>query len=305
MPHIFTSITVQIVLIVIIGSCYSLLLTINKFAVTNDVPSSAYVFWHCLGAGIITGLITLLRKERFPLGPRYLATYAVLGLLAVAAPITLLTWIAPNLPAGIITLTLILVPLVTYGLSVIFAVDRFRLLSILGILLGATGVLIVALPSQALPSANMVGWLLLALLAPVSFGLATVFVSRFRPPACGTFPLISGLFFAAAVMLVPAMIGFDQIYIIPGNNLNGDLAILYASLLSCIIFWLFFEVVRISGPTFATQHNIIAVLSGFGWGALFFGESPSWLIWLAALVMCCGLGLHTYSTKKEAAKQNL
>lgn len=292
----------QIALVFLIGASYSLLLAVNKIAVTHGVPSSAYVFWHCLGAGLITGLLALARRERYPLGPKYLFTYAVWGLLSVAAPITLLTWIAPNLPAGIITLTLILVPLVTYGLSVVFAVDRFRVLSVLGILMGAGGVLIVALPDQALPSGDMVGWLLLALLAPVSFGMVTVFVAKFRPPACGSLPLVSGLFLAAAIMLVPVMAGFGHLYVFPGPDTTGDLAILYATLLSCVIFWLFLEVISVSGPTFVTQHNFIAVLSGFGWGALFFSEEPSWLIWVATLVMFGGLGLHTYSTRREAAR---
>jgi len=278
MPDFMKNKAAQIALIFLIGSSYSLLLTVNKIAVTHGVPSSAYVFWHCLGAGLIMGILALIRGERFPLGRQYIFTYVVWGLLSVAAPITLLTWIAPNLPAGIITLTMVLVPLVTYALSVTFGVDRFRLLSMFGILLGAGGVLIVVLPAQALPSSDMVGWLLLALLAPLSFGMVTVFVARFRPPAVGNLPLISGMFLAAAIMLVPVMAGFA-------------------------IFWLFLVVIGISGPTFVTQHNFIAVLSGFGWGALFFGEQPSWLIWLAALVMFGGLAVHTLSTRREAARQ--
>jgi len=303
MPDFMKNKAAQIALIFLIGSSYSLLLTVNKIAVTHGVPSSAYVFWHCLGAGLIMGTLALARGERFPLGPQYIFTYVVWGLLSVAAPITLLTWIAPNLPAGIITLTMVLVPLVTYALSVTFGVDRFRLLSMFGILLGAGGVLIVVLPAQALPSSDMVGWLLLALLAPLSFGMVTVFVARFRPPAVGNLPLISGMFLAAAIMLVPVMAGFGHLYVFPGPDVTGDLAILYATLLSCAIFWLFLVVIGISGPTFVTQHNFIAVLSGFGWGALFFGEQPSWLIWLAALVMFGGLAVHTLSTRREAARQ--
>ena len=112
MPDFMKNKAAQIALIFLIGSSYSLLLTVNKIAVTHGVPSSAYVFWHCLGAGLIMGILALIRGERFPLGRQYIFTYVVWGLLSVAAPITLLTWIAPNLPAGIITLTMVLVPLV-------------------------------------------------------------------------------------------------------------------------------------------------------------------------------------------------
>ena len=291
--------TVQFFVIFIIGVSYSLLLTLNKIAVTHGVPSTAYVFWHCLGAGIFTGLILLFQKKPLPLGRRFIFTYTIWGLLAVAAPITLLTWISPKLPAGIITLTMILVPLITYVLSLLFRIDRFRLLSISGIIMGAAGVLLVTLPSQALPTSDMVNWLLLALLAPLSFGMVTVFVAKFRPPECGSIALVSGLFLASAIMLLPVMIGFGHFYIFPGDDLIGDLAILGASILSCLIFWLFLEIIGVAGPTFATQHNYIAVLSGFGWGALFFSETPSWLIWIAVLVMFGGLALHTVSSKTD------
>jgi len=150
------------------------------------------------------------------------------------------------------------------------------------------------------PGPEAAGWVLLALLAPASFSLVTVFAGKFRPPDAPSATLACGLLLGSAVLLVPVMFGTGQLYLFPGPSLSGDLTLLYASLLSVLIFYVFLEMVRLAGPVFATQHNYIAVLAGFGWGALIFGEAHSVYIWGATALMFAGLTLHTLSARRAA-----
>ena len=227
-------------------------------------------------------------------------TYFVWGGLGIAGPITLLTYVAPNLPSAVMTMILVLVPLFTYLFALLLRMERFRALSVLALLLGLGGVLLVIVPEASLPSAEAAGWVLLALLAPASFSLVTVFAGKFRPPDAPSATLACGLLLGSAVLLVPVMFGTGQLYLFPGPSLSGDLTLLYASLLSVLIFYVFLEMVRLAGPVFATQHNYIAVLAGFGWGALIFGEAHSVYIWGATALMFAGLTLHTLSARRAA-----
>lgn len=301
---------VHIALLFVIGTSYSLLFAVNKLAILHGVPNVAYVFWHSLGAGLF--LLVLAAWKRDP--PRFdwlhLRTYLVWGLLTTAAPISLLTYVAPHLPAGIITMILVLVPLCTYLLALVLRADRFRALGVLGILFGLAGVLLVVVPEVGLPSRDMVGWMLLALLAPAMFGLVTVFAGKYRPPAASSLNLACGMLLASGVMLVPVMLGLGQAYVFPGPDVVGDLCILYAGLLTAWVYYLFLAFVRVAGPVFVTQHNYIATLAGFSWGIVFFGEGYSGYIWGATALMFVGLtmlnvGLWVERRRKSrAAEQN-
>ncbi len=288
-----------------VGITYSLLFSVNKIAAESGVPYVAYVFWHSLGGGLFLLLPCLaLGRGAWPkLNWLHLRTYAVWGGLAIAAPISLLTYVAPHLPAGVMTMILILVPLFTYLFALLFRMERFRLLSVLALLLGLGGVLLVVVPGVSLPSPEMAGWVLLALLAPACFSLVTVFAGKYRPPDAPSATLACGLLLGSAVLLVPVMFGTGQLYALPGPVRGGDLAILYAALLSALIFFVFLEMVRLAGPVFATQHNYIAVLAGFGWGLLLFGERHSTYIWAATVLMFAGLALHTVSARREAKRR--
>lgn len=283
-----------------VGISYSLLFSINKLSAEAGVPYIAYVFWHSLGAGLILLVpCVLMGHANLPqLNWLHLRTYFVWGGLAIAAPISLLTYVSPNLPAAVMTMILVLVPLFTYVFALLFRMERFRPLSVLAILMGLGGVLLVIVPEASLPNADAAGWVLLALLAPACFSLVTVFAGKYRPPAAPSVTLACGLLLGSAILLVPVMFGTGQLYPLPGPSLGGDLTLLYASLLTAVIFFIFLEMVRVAGPVFATQHNYIAVLAGFGWGLLFFGEAHNVYIWGATAMMFAGLAMHTVSVRQ-------
>ncbi|MDP6589768.1 MAG: DMT family transporter [Alphaproteobacteria bacterium] len=285
-----------------VGISYSLLFSINKLAAETGLPYVAYVFWHSLGGGLMLLVVCLsMGRHAWPrLGWLHLRTYLVWGGLGIAAPITLLTYVAPNLPAAVMTMILVLVPLFTYLFALLLRMESFRILSVLALAVGLGGVLLVIVPGASLPDAEAAGWVLLALLAPACFSLVTVFAGKFRPPDAPSATLACGLLLGSALLLVPVMFGTGQLYVFPGPSLEGDLTLLYASALSVVTFYVFLEMVRVAGPVFATQHNYIAVLAGFGWGLLLFGEAHSAYIWGATALMFAGLAMHTLSARRAA-----
>ncbi len=280
------------------GVVFSLLMPVNKIAIESGLPTIAYVFWWSLGAGLFL-LIGGALSGRLPgLGPAHLRTYAVSGALGVAAPMIVLTYVAPKLPVGIVTLILITVPLFTYLFASLAGLDKLRGLSAAGLLLGLAGVLVVMVPTVSLPSREMVGWVLLALLAPLSFSVVNIFVAKYRPPAAPSLGLAAGLMLASAILLAPVMLATGQLYVFPGPRLAGDLAILGAVAINAYVYLMFFEIVRRAGPVFFSQMNYIVVLAGFGWGILLFGESHSAYIWGAAALMLLGFALLNFGTLK-------
>jgi drug/metabolite transporter (DMT)-like permease len=288
---------VLIALLVLTGMVFGLLITTNRLATENGVPPLAFVFWYAFGTGLIYLVACALRHDLPRWSFVHIRFYGVMGLLALAFPMTLMTYLAPKLPSGVIVVLQVLSPLLTYLISLVIRLERFRVLSIVGILLGLIGVLLIVLPSASLPSADMAGWVLLAVLAPVSFAAVNVLAAVMRPPKQSSLSAATGLLLFASALLFLIMLATGQTYAFPGPSLKGDLAILCAVFLNLFLWILFFEIVRVAGPVFFAQFNYIAVLTGFVAGILLYGEQHTVYIFGAAILMCIGLAAHTIGSR--------
>jgi len=288
-------------LLLLCGVIFGLLFSVNAIAVGGGVPPIAYAFWQCIGAGIVLLTYALLRGNPPRFTFIHLRTYVMLGVLGMAAPSSLLGYVAPNVPPGPLTLVLILSPLLTYVFSVLLRVDSFRWLSVLGIIFGIAGVALAVLPESALPEKGMAGWLLLGLLAPVCFAAVNVLAGKYRPPASASETLASGLLLVSALILIPVMFLTDQVYAFRGPA-EVNFAVLWAVLINSVFWISFFEIVRLAGPVFFAQFNFLAVLCGIGWAYIVFGQIPSIYIWGAAALLFGGLALVLGTSRRATAK---
>lgn len=276
-----------------LGVIYSALFPVNKMSAESGTPYIGYVFWFSLFATLAMLAVGAMRRELPKFTFRHLRAYFAFGALGVAIPVPLLTFVAPKLPVGIITLLLILVPLITYFLSYLLGIERIRITGIIGILLGLAGMLLVLIPDVGLPSRDMVGWVLLALVAPVCFASVNAFAAYFRPPDAPSLMMATGMFGSTTILLLPVMLGTGQAYLFPGPTLAGNLAVLYAAAINASVTTAFFALVRIIGGVFFSQFNYFIVLSGFGWGFLLYGEHHSIYVWIATALTFLGLAVFT------------
>ncbi len=289
---------VPIALLIAAGIIYPLVFSANKIAVESGIPPLGFVFWHSLCGGLALLLACAIRGELPRLTLPHLRLYFVMGFLGIVAPLSLLTFVAPHLPAGIVTMVVILSPTLTYLFAMLFGLDRLKALSVTGILLGLGGVLLVVVPEVSLPSREMVWWVLIALIAPACFAFANVLAAVMRPPEAPSLTLATGIMLAAVIMMTPIMLGTGQVYLFAGATTAGNLAIPWAAAINAVFYVTFFEIVRLAGPVFFSQFNYLMILAGFGWGILLFGERHSVYIWGAAALMLCGLTLLTLGTRQ-------
>ena len=290
-----------VVYLVAAGALYGLLFSINKVATTHAVPGLAYVFWHTLGAGLVLLLGCAATRTLPALSWAHLRLYLIGGAAGIAVPVSLLAHVAPKLPASLVVMVTCLSPTCTYLMAISLRMERFRLLSVGGVVLGLAGILILAVPGVTLPSFAAARWLLLALLAPLCFAAFNIVGAVMWPPGARSLSLACGIQLGGAIVLIPAMLGTGQAYLFPGPLLTGDLAILWATLVTAAVWYLIFEILRLGGPVFLSQFAYIIVLTGFGWGAVIFGERLSGSAWIAAALLFAGLALLTYGKRREAA----
>ena len=278
----------------------SMTFSLNRIAITEGIPVFAFVFWQCLGAALLTFVAAVATRQLPSLRRKYLRFYLVLGTLGTAVPITLLAFAAPKVPAGAIALGLTLEPILTYGIAVLFRIDRVHLLRIAGILFGLAGILLVLLPGQSLPEPGMAPWLLMAFGAPLCWACCSVYVAILRPPESRSIPLTCGKFFAAAILMLPVMAVTDNWWISDATMTDGDWALIGTIVISAIFLVLAFEIIRMAGPVFLSTYGYFGTLMGLGWAALYFGEVPSSWIWAAIAILFFGLFLVNRTSKPSS-----
>jgi drug/metabolite transporter (DMT)-like permease len=274
---------------IIFGAVFS----VNKLAANGGAPPLAYAFWQSFGAGLLLWIVLTLRGERLSLSRAALINYIVVGALVIGIPISLLTYIAPKLPAGVMTLVLALSPPFTFVMGVLARVERFRWLGLIGLLFGFAGVVLIVAPGASAGEPIAWQWFLLALLAPLMFAAANVSAALLRPPASSSVATAAGVLFGSALVILPVMLIAGQAWV-PTRLDNAAIGTLLAIAINAVFLVLFLEIIRRAGPVFFAQFNYLAVLAGVAWGAVIFGERLSIYVIAAMALMFVGVFLSGY-----------
>jgi drug/metabolite transporter (DMT)-like permease len=282
---------------------YGAVFSVNKLAATGGAPPLAYAFWQSFGAGLVLWIVLTLRGERLSASRPALTSYIVIGALVIGIPISLLTYIAPKLPAGVMTLVLALSPPFTFIMGVAVRVERFRWLGLLGLLFGFAGVVLIVAPGASAAEPIAWQWFLLALLAPVMFAGSNIAAALLQPPASSSVATAAGVLFGSALVLLPVMLIAGQAWS-PTRLDEATIGTLLAIAINATFLVLFLEIIRRAGPVFFAQFNYLAVLAGVAWGAVIFGERLSIYVILAMLLMFVGVFLSGYRRPSAVAPQS-
>ena len=282
------------------AAIYSMTFSLNRIAIIEGIPVFAFVFWQGLGAALVTFVAAVATRQLPSLRRKYLRFYLILGAFGTAVPITLFAFAAPKVPAGAIALGATLVPILTYGIAVLFRIDRVHLLRIAGILFGLAGVLLVLLPEQSLPEPGMAPWLLMAFGAPLCFAIGTVCVAILRPPESLPIPLTCGIFACVSILMLPIMAATDNWWIFDATMTDGDWALIGTTVILAIFHVLLFVIIQMAGPVFFSTWGYFGTLMGLGWAAIYFGEVPSPWVWAAIAILFLGLFLVNRTSKPSS-----
>jgi drug/metabolite transporter (DMT)-like permease len=278
---------------------YGAIFSVNKMAAVAATPPLAQGFWQSFGAGVLLWIILALKGEKLALGRVHLFSYLVIGALAVGIPMSLLTYAAPHLPAGLQTIVLALSPPLTFLLGMLARIERFRLPGLLGLAFGFVGVLVIIITLGLAASApDAWQWFALSLIAPLLFACSNLAAALMRPPLSSSLSMAAGVLLGSSAMLIPMMVIAGQASVPTGA---GAVAALMAAGINAVFFVLFFEIIRLAGPTFFAQFNYLAVLAGVAWSIAIFGERLSIYFFVAMLLMFAGVFLSARGAAPPAA----
>ena len=298
------ALVVPTLLLLLGGISYGGIFSANKLAAGVSFPVFAYTFWIALFAGLALLIVGAVIGKLPPTSRAHLLQYLRLALLAVMLPVLATAIAARELPAGVITLVLTLVPGVTYLMSFAMRMERFEALSLAGLALGAGGVLLIVLPEQSLPEAGAWVWMLVALVAAVAAAGSNVVAAAYRPPQTHSLALACGILLVAAVVMLPVMLVADGPYLFTDAGWPGIGGMAWAAAIHCVTFYCFQEVTRRAGAVFFAQFNYLVVAAGIFWALILFDETLSIWVWAALACMVVGIWLvNTGARRRTVATQ--
>jgi drug/metabolite transporter (DMT)-like permease len=283
-------------LLLVMGISWGGSFTLAKIATTAGGPPLGLALWEGLGSGALLwfGLAASGRGLRFE--TRHLRFYLVSGLLGVAVPAACLFFAARRLPVGVLSLVVTMVPILTYAVATLAAVERFVWLRAVGLVAGLGGALLVLLPATSLPEPAMAGWALLGFAGSALYALQNVYIAKSRPIDSDSYTLSCGTLLGGGVLLLPAVLATGSLITLLPPPLGPawgaiEWSTVGLTLINAVCTILFFALIRFAGPVFASQVAYVVTLAGILWGIALFGERHSAWVWSAVGLLFLGIAL--------------
>lgn len=260
------------ILIVALGLIWGLQVSLAKMSgETEAVSIDGLLFIHVvlivLFAPVILGSVLTRR-----LGTAEILFYLASAVMVNILPLGLEIAIAPHMSAGLLTLICCMAPVLTVVFAVLLRTERVSRQRLAGIVFGIGAALVLIAPEVA-DGAVSPGWLTLAATLPAIAAVQAIFICRFWPASRSPLEVSAAIIAAGAAILLPL---YGVLSPAPLLSLGFGSATLPLTLLALSIgleFYLYALLIRLGGAVVASCADFVAVIAGFGWGAIFFGEA--------------------------------
>lgn len=278
------------IVLIVIGVAWGGTGPLSKLAVSTGYHPIGITLWSDVIGGLILTAIIFARGGRIPISKGHVVFYIICGLLGTALPSSALYEAYNHLPVGVNMIVQSLVPMITIAISVPMRLDHMNLQRGLGLGLGVLAVILIAAPQTSLPDPSLAIWVLLPIIASISYSAENVVIAKYQPSDCDAITTICGLSWGALIWLIPALFITDG-WIMPTSFGPPEQAILGTAILHIIAYVGFVWLIENAGPVFAAQVAYVVTGAGVLFGIIFYQESHSYWIWLAFLLMMVGLSL--------------
>jgi drug/metabolite transporter (DMT)-like permease len=239
---------------------------------------------------VLLAILLLIRGQRLPLSRRHLVFYAVCGATGTALPHVLSYTALQELPVGIMSIVIAIVPITTYLAAMLLRMERAQPLRMAGLICGTVAVLFLVVPDASLPSPDQAIWIALPVLIALCYTIENIYISKAQPADIDPMQTMCGLFCAGSILLIPATVFSGEVMPIGRFDL-AEVSLILMTVLHIGAYGGFVWLIARAGPVFAAQVAYIVTLAGVIFGILIFDEQNSTWVWLSLLLMMAGLAL--------------
>ncbi|MEO0547381.1 MAG: DMT family transporter [Pseudomonadota bacterium] len=280
-------------LLLFFGICWGGTIPLTKIAVSTGHSPLGLIAWQLVLAALILGVLVLVRRSRIRVSAGNLLFFTIVALTGTIVPNLFSYWASSQLPAGVMALVIALVPMCALLVALSFGLERLQSRRLLGVVLGICAIGLIVMPQSSLPDASKAWVVLVALIAPLCYGLEGSYLSVYQPREVGPIASLFGASCVGAILVVPTTVIMGQTvpaatFFQPGI---AEWALIGSTLLHIIAYTGYIWMVKQAGPVFSAQVAYIVTPAGVLLAMIILGERPSPYLWAALIVLLLGLSL--------------
>lgn len=280
-----------LVLLICMGALWGLTMPLSKIAVAAGHRDIGIIFWQFTAGALFLLVLNTIRGKGLPLHRRALLFYLMIALIGTLLPNWASFTAAIHLPGGILAIVIATVPMFAFPMALALGMDRFSALRFIGLLLGLTAIILIALPDSSLPDPSLAIWLLVAVIAPFFYASEANIVAKWGTWGLDPVQVLLGASIVGAILSAPLAIGTGE-WINPAVPWNaGHWAILGMALAHTAAYTTYVWLVGHAGAVFTSQVGYLVTGFGILWARLILGESYSPWVWGALGLMLLGVFL--------------
>jgi len=275
----------------VLGMGWGMTIPLSKLAVSTGYRHFGLIFWQLVIGAVLMAGISLLRRRRLPVGRKQMRTFLIIALLGTVLPNSASYQAVTHLPAGVMSILLSLVPMISFPIALALGQDRFSLRRFFGLLAGLAGVSLLILPEASLPDRSAIWWVPVAMMAGMFYAFEGNYVAKWGTAGMDGIEVLFGASIVGAVIVFPLALGSGQ-WINPLNPWGiADWALIGSSVIHVFVYASYVWLVGKAGPVFAVQVSYLVTGFGVIWAMVLLNESYSPYIWAALALMFFGLVL--------------
>jgi len=219
----------------------------------------------------------------------------------MAAPAIAFFYAAAHVPAGVLSISLAIVPILTFVASAVLGLEIVAPGRVLGVLLGVAAIVLLVGPDQSLPDPSQFYWVLVGVLGAASYGSLNVIMARWTPPRATSFTSAIGMFVAATLVMAPIVYVTGTFVPFAWPWTRVEWAMFGLGAINALGYSFYFYLIEHAGPVFTSQTANLVTLFGVLWGIVIFGEQNSMWVWLSLATMMLAIALVVPRTKPVPA----
>ena len=273
-----------------VGVAWGATTPLGKVAVSTGLHPVGLTVWQTLIMSIALTVMVRATGRRLPLGRHHVLFFLLLGFLGTALPHPAGYFAARHLPASVLSIVLAAIPLTTLILATFLGLDRPTPRRICGLLLGFLAIAVIVVPEGSLPDRKALIWIVLPLIAVVSYSAENVCIDRIRLPELDPLVTLCGLSWGAFFLTAPFIL-LPGVWVDPLPMDQPRRAVLVLTVLHLLAYFGLIWLIEKAGAVFATQVSYVVTVAGVVIAIVFLGEPASPMIGLATALMLAGLAL--------------
>ena len=269
------------------GIAWGLSFSVAKLATTDGTTPIGIAFWQSLLAGLLLLGYVHFRGRRLAMTWPTIKLYIIVALLGTAIPSVCFYYAAARLPAGVLAITVTLVPILTYGLALLLQSEMFSATRLTGIMLGTVSIFLLVAPDNSLPDGASLIWVL-ACFSSLCYAIENIYLAKRGTDDIGAIRLACGTCLCSAAMLAPVGIATNNLFMLDLSNSLITSSIVILAVINATAYSAFVACIAVAGPLFASQVGYIVTLAGVFGVIAIFDETHSIWVWASLVTMLLG-----------------